>query len=161
MDKETKEILFKELYQLDENESEEDSDNAVEKLLQSKQVTQRNRRVRCSPPDQPLGRTVSAPLPLVSTPSRDKADEPMKAPISPVLSHTAKRDNFVDSLRQNKQTNDATALKHGVRVSGKRKRGQSLSLMPDSQQIFKNSSFCTYYETSYLHIRIDHYSFLS
>ena len=144
MDKETKETFFNELYQLDDNESEEDCSNAVEILRQSRSITQRNRLVRCSHPDQPLGRTVSAPLPLVSTPSKDRVDNSMKAPTSSVLSYTAKRDMFVDTSRQKKQTHDVTVLKDGFRVNGKRKRGQSLSLMPESQQIFKNSSFCTY-----------------
>ena len=144
MDKETKETFFNELYHLDDNESEEDYSNAVEILRQSRSITQRNRRVRCSHPDPPLGRTVSAPLPLVSTPSKDGVDNSMKAPSSSVLSHTAKRDVFVDISRQKKQTHDVTVLKDGSRVNGKRKRGQSLSLMPESQQIFKNSSFCTY-----------------
>ncbi len=144
MDKETKEIFFNELYQLDDDESEEDYSNAEEILHQSRPITLRNERVQCSRPDQPLGRTVSAPLPLASTPSRDRIDNSVKAPTSSVLSHTAKRDMFVDISRQNKQTHDVTDLKDGFRANGKRKRGQSLSLMPESQQIFKNSSFCTY-----------------
>ena len=144
MDKERKETFFNELYHLDDNESEEDYSNAVEILRQSRSITQSNRRVHCSHPDQPLGRTVSAPLPLLSTPSKDGVDNSMKAPTSSVLSHTAKRDMFVNISRQKKQTHDVTVLKDGPRVNGKRKRGQSLSLMPESQQIFNNLSFCTY-----------------
>lgn len=144
MDKETKETFFNELYQLDDSESEEDRSDAVEKLRQSRSIMQRDRHVRCSHPDQPLERTVSAPLPLVSTPSKDGFDSSMKAPTSSVLSHTAKRDIFVDISGQRKQSRDVAVLKDGFRVNGKRKRGQSLSLMPESQLIFKNSSFCTY-----------------
>ena len=144
MDKETKETFFNELYQLDDSQSEEDRSDAVEKLRQSRSIMQRSRRVRCSHPDQPLERTVSAPLPLVSTPSKDGVENSMKAPTSSVLSHTVKRDMFVEISGQEKQTHDVTVLKDGLRVNGKRKRGQSLSLLPESQQIFKNSSFCTY-----------------
>lgn len=144
MDKETKETFFDELYKLDDSESEEDGSNAEEILRQSREITQRNRGVQRSRPDQPLGRTVSAPVPLVSTPSRDRVDNSVKAPISSLLSHTAKRDTFVDTLPQNKQTRDGTVFKNGYRANHKRKRGQSLSLMPESQQIFKNLSFCKY-----------------
>ena len=144
MDKETKETFFDELYKLDDSESEEDCSNAEEILRQSREITQRNRDVHCSRPDQPFGRTVSAPLPLVSTPSRYRMDNSVKAPISSLLSHTTKKDRFVDASRHNKQTHDVTVLKDGGRANHKRKRGQSLSLMPESQQIFKNLSFCTY-----------------
>ena len=145
MDKETKETFFDELYKLDDSESEEDGSNAEEILRQSRDLTQRNRGVQRSRPDQPFGRTVSAPVPLILTPSRDRLDDFVKAPISSLPSHTAKRDTFVDTSRQNKQTHDGTVLKNGYRANNKRKRGQSLSLMPESQQIFKNLSFCTYY----------------
>ena len=147
MDKETKETFFNELYQLDDDESEEDSSNAEEILRQSRSITLRNRRVQCLRPDQPFGRTVSAPLPLVSDPSSARVDNSVKAPISSILSHTAKRDMCLDISRQTKQTHTVTNLKDGFRANGKRKRGQSLNLMPDSQQIFKNFSFCTYQET--------------
>ena len=147
MDKETKETFFDELYQLDDSQSEEDRSDAVAKLRQSRSSMQSNRRFRCSNPDQPLERTVSAPLPLVSTPSKDGVETSMKAPTPSVLSLTVKRDMFVEISGQKKQTHDVTILKDGHRVNGKRKRGQSLSLMPVSQQIFKNSSFCTYYGT--------------
>ena len=147
MDKETKETFFNELYQLDDSQSEEDYCDAVEKIRKSRSITQRNRPVLCSHADQALERTVSAPLPLVSTPSKDGVDDSPKAPTSSVLSRTAKRDIFLDTSRQKKQTRDVTVLKDGFRVNGKRKRGQSLSLMPESQQIFKNSFFCTYYGT--------------
>ena len=143
MDKETKETFFDELYKLDDSESEEDCSNAEEILRQSRQITQRNRSVQRSLLDQPFGRTVSAPLPLVSTPSRDRVDNSVKAPIPSLLSHPAKRDRLVDTSRQNKRTHDVTVRKDGFRVNHKRKRGQSLSLMPESQQIFKNLSFCT------------------
>ena len=139
MDKETKETFFNELYQLDDSQSEEDYCDAVEKIRKSRSITQRNRPVRCSHADQPFERTVSAPLPLVSRPS----DNSLKGPTSSVLSHTAKREIFLDTSRQKKQTRDVTVLKDGFGVNGKRKRGQSLSLMPESQQIFKNSFFCT------------------
>ena len=138
MDKETKETFFNELYQLDDSQSEEDYCDAVEKIRKSRSIT-----VRCSHADQPLERTVSAPLPLVSTPSKDGVDNSLKAPTSSVLSHTAKREVFSGTSRQKKQTRDVTVLKD---VNGKRKRGHSVSLMPESQQIFKNSFFCTYME---------------
>lgn len=144
MDKETKETFFNELYELDDDESEQDRSNTEELLRQSRQITQRNRGVQGSRPDQLFGRTVSAPLPLVSTPSRNRVDDSVKTPIPSLLSHTAKRDKLVESSRQNKRTHDVTVRRDGSRVNHKRKRGQSLSLMPESQQIFKNLSFCTY-----------------
>ena len=146
MDKEKKKAFFDELYKLDDSESEEDRSNAEEILRQSRQITQRNKSVQCSRPDQPFGRTISAPLPLVSTPSRGSVDDSVKAPIPSLLSHTshtAKRDGLADTSRQNKRTHDVTARKDGFRVNHKRKRGHSLSLMPESQQIFKDLSFCT------------------
>ena len=144
MDKETKEKFFNQLYKLDDDESEEDRSNAEEILRQSRQITQRNRDVQRSRTDQPFGRTVSAPLPLVSTPSKDRVDNSVKAPVSSLLSHAAGRDRFVDTSRQNMQTHGVTVRKDGFRANHKRKRGQSLSLMPESQQIFKDLSFCTY-----------------
>ena len=146
MDKEKKKAFFDELYKLDDSESEEDRSNAEEILRQSRQITQRNKGVQCSRPDNPLGRTFSAPLPPVSTPSRDRLDDSVKAPIPSHLSHTshtAKRDGLADTSRQDKRTHDVTVRKDGFRANHKRKRGQSMSLMPESQQIFRDLSFCT------------------
>lgn len=143
MDKEKKKAFFDELYKLDDSESEEDRSNAEGILRQSRQITQRNKGFQCSRPDQPLERTVSTPLPLLPTLSRDRVDDSVKAPIPSHLSHIARRDRLVDTSRQNKLTHDVTVRKDGFRVNHKRKRGQSLSLMPESQQIFRNLSFCT------------------
>ena len=145
MDKETKKAFFDELYQLDDSKSEEDRSNAEEILRQSRQITKRNKSVQCSRPNQPFGRTVSAPLPLVSTPSRDRLDNSIKAPIPSPLSHTshtAKGDGLADTSRQKKRTHDVANRNDRLRTNHKRKRGQSLSLMPESQQIFRNLSFC-------------------
>ena len=143
MDKETKETFFKELYKLDDDESEEDSGNAEQMLRQSRQIMQHNRGVQCSRPDPTFGHTVSAPLPLILTPSRDRFDDSVKVPVPSLLPHTAKKDRVVDSSPQNKRSHDGTIRNDGSRVNHKRKRGQSLSLMPESQQIFKDLSFCT------------------
>jgi hypothetical protein len=139
MDKAAKEAFFNELYELDKDSEEEDSCDASVILRRSRPATSESRTrsrtprhsildsVRSGPS---LARTVSAPLPpstrvgRLDIPSKSQSQDSNRAP-----------DMF-------KPSDNAATLRATLKQTGKRKRGESLKLMPESEQIFNGLSFC-------------------
>ena len=151
MEKEAKEILFDELYQLDkEDSSEEDQSNASVILRQSKVTpssdvlarTRRNRVSHSSPPNQTLLRTVSAPLLQPSALSPPQTNVMERSSFSSTASLHPSEQVITDTPIMAKKSASVTAQKEVSKTFGKRKRGQSLELKPESQQIFKGLAFC-------------------
>ena len=134
-----KKAFFKDLYALDDDDEDpEDDCKAAVMLANSKKaplsIGQEN--ITNSPGRHDLARTVSAPLPKPSTPGLDVsfvAATPFPN-TKPILKtnpdHATKMTSFV-------QTPIAIP-----KVRGKRKRGQSLEAMPESQRIFGGLAFC-------------------
>lgn len=151
MEKEAKETLFNELYQLDKEDScEEDRSNASVILRQSrlsplpKNVSARSPRnivLHSSRPEQSLLRTVSAPLPRLSTSSPRQANVVERSSFSSAVSSRLSPKAIIDTPIIAKKIADMTQKK-ASKTTRKRKRGQSLELKPESQQIFNSLGFC-------------------
>jgi len=151
MEKEAKETLFRDLYQLDEEESEvEDSSNAVLTLKNSRTPPSTSLIQTRAPHDKPnhstrptlsLQHMVSAPLPLnqlttlagLGRPNVSRSFQSTMCPISPI------RQVLDTSNSVSKAGVKGTSL---IPRTGKRKRGRSLEPKPESQQIFLGLSFC-------------------
>ena len=154
MEKEAKETLFNELYQLDkEDSSEEDRSNASVILRQSrlsvvpKDVSARSPRnlvLHSSRRQQSLLRTVSAPLPPLSTSSPRQANAVERSSFSSAVSSRVLQKAVVDTPITAKKIADMTQKK-ASKTTRKRKRGQSLELKPESQQIFNSLGFCRFH----------------
>lgn len=151
MEKTAKEAFFDELYKLDEDDSgEEDASNASIVLSRSKLVVQKPRIgprmeqdkvIHPLRSDQPLARTVSAPLPhQESTP--DNLLRPHDA-----ITYTSTDAPFIQGFHISNAPSitksvDSTKTKSMPKATGKRKRGQSLEQKPEYQQVFRGLSFC-------------------
>ena len=153
MDQEAKEAFFDELYLLDEEDSsDEDQSNASVILRQSRlgpqfrsdvsERTPRNRVLVSSRPDQSLLRTVSAPLPQppASSPRQDNVIH--RSSFSSTSSLQPSEQVIIDTPIMAKKNASMTAQNGVSKTGGKRKRGQSLELKPESQQIFNGLAFC-------------------
>lgn len=118
--------FFKELFQLDEDEDETEDPNDAAVIL-------RQFNIPCKPPHREersfLGPRIK---PRIPTPPPVEVSSPVKSP--PV--HVP-----VPSVRSTplKMVPPAKRLS---KSKGKRKRGECLELLPDSQQIFKGLAFC-------------------
>ena len=146
MEKEAKEVFFDELYQLDEEDSsEEDQSNASVILRQSRLAlpcTPRNRVYQSSRLEQPLLRTVSAPLPPPSASSPHQASVVERSSFSSTVSSMPSDQVIIDTPILAKVSAGMTPQKGALKTTGKRKRGHSLEVKPESQQIFNNLAFC-------------------
>ena len=152
MEKEAKEALFHELYQLDEESSgEEDRSDASVILRQSRHPLlasdisasiPRNRVIHSSNLEQSLFRTVSAPSPQLSASSPRRANVVEKSTFSSTTSSKFSEQVIFETPITAKKTANMTAQKVASKATGKRKRGQPLELKPESQQIFNGLAFC-------------------
>jgi len=141
MEKAAKEAFFNELYELDNDSEGEESCNASVILRQSRPPSSgpwtRSRTpqhsilnsIRSGPS---LARTVSAPLPHST--SAKTSDIPSKSQ-SQEINRTS---------NMPKPSENTTAMKATLKQTGKRKRGESLQLVPESEQIFNGLSFCKF-----------------
>lgn len=153
MEEKEKETLFDELYQLDEDDSgEEDQSDASVILRQSRlalalprsNVSARapsNRVIHSSRPEQSLLRTVSAPLTQPSVSNHRQANVVERSSFSSTASSKPFEQIIIDTPIMPKKSAGMTAQKEAPKT-GKRKRGQSLELKPESQQIFNGLAFC-------------------
>jgi hypothetical protein len=151
MEKEEKEALFSEIYQLDDGSEEEDLSNADAIIRYSNSSTQaranKNPLFHPSRSSHSIGRTISAPSPRISTATGYSASPAsVNTSFSSNMARKAQRDEVHETAHD---INQLSKSKGGTKVNGKRKRGQSLALMPESQQIFKGLSFCAYYRDMY------------
>ena len=151
MEKEAKETLFRELYQLDEDSSQEDQSNASVILRESRLAslgsdisvrTERDNSVHSSRREPSLLRTVSAPLPQPSAPKPRQADVAEKRSFTSTASSKLSEQVILDTPIMTKKIPNVTAWKDAPKAIGKRKRDQSIELKPESQQIFKGLGFC-------------------
>lgn len=143
-----KRCFFQELYELDVSD---DSVNDVGTVLAAFRAPKPKPKARPLPQAynrsraqlQHLGRTVSAPTPtgltttgtpkpLSTKPLSDAGDKHAEAVIkSPVA------ENF-----QSKTVADQKPTQMAPGAKGKRKRGRSLEVLPEAQQIFRGLRFC-------------------
>lgn len=151
MEEEAKKTLFRELYQLDDEESEvEDSSNATLILKTSKVFpsisrvkagTPQDRLHHPSRPNPPLKHAVSAPLlhsPLTTLADRGRPTASQSFP-SPLCSMSPKQQAIDPSNDVDRAGTTKTAL---IAKNGKRKRGRSPGPISASLQIFMGLSFC-------------------
>ena len=151
MEKEAKEALFRELYQLDEDSSEEDQSNASVILRESRLASlgsdvsasiRRDKAIHSSRRERSLLRTVSAPLPQPSASNPRQAEVVEKHSFTSTASSKLSEQVILDTPIMTKKNTSMTAQKGASKAIGKRKRGQSIELKPESQQIFKDLGFC-------------------
>lgn len=152
MEEKEKETLFKELYQLDEEDSgEEDQGNIALILRQSKPIpsqsdilarTPKNRVIHSPRSEQSLLRTVSAPLPQPLASSHRENNVVGRSSFPSTTSSKASKQVIIDTPIMAKKIASMTAQKGGSKSTGKRKRDRSLELKPQSQRIFDRLAFC-------------------
>ena len=163
MEKAAKEKLFLELHQLDDEESEtEDSSNANLILSRSKPLepSVRLESGRIQPAssistclDRPIGCTVSAPRSKQPTaPGKQAGNIPRSIGVSANINPASHQHQEVRDLGRVRKAIPTTDPKSMTKSSGKRKRGESLEMKPEAQQIFKGLSFCVLYVS---HVSID------
>ncbi len=155
-----KRCFFTELYELDvADDTLNDVDNVLANLRAAKPVrkaptssqTVNSRGANCTQPQfRVLGKTVSAPASLISERAKLPLAEPiphdgeiqLDASLAPVL-----RPPVTEGLElQSRTAADRQNLKAPVQMApnakGKRKRGRSLEVLPEAQQIFRGLKFC-------------------
>ena len=149
MEKEEKEALFRDLYRLDEDSSQEDQSNASVILRESRLAPlgsdvsariERDKAIHSSSREQSLLRTVSAPLPQPSASKPCQADLVKKRSVT--ASSKTSEQVILDTPVMTKKKTSMTAQKDVPKAIGKRKRDQSVEMKPESQQIFKGLGFC-------------------
>lgn len=148
-----KEIFFNELYRLDDSDEEQDTSEATLILRQSKDTFHqredpstplpKRRLIHTSCATQPFGRTISEPL-LTSRPVLETVELVKDTPLPSAM---PLKGNGMREEEANATTPSLTGAfakpdssKRGPKARGKRKRGQSLEIMPESQQLFKGFS---------------------
>ena len=141
--------FFAELHELDEPDDESEDTSGIDLILQQSKTPPRSlpkqipsQRLRSY---YSLGRTTSAPLPNPSSDAPNEVhiiqDGPSPSPV-PIINSALQCQVTVNGR---KMPNDGAApitTKPLSKATGKRKRGQSLEPIPDSQQIFKGLAFC-------------------
>ena len=151
MEKEAKETLFNELYQLDKDDSTEEDRSNASVILQQSRLSLPPKNVSTTSPrniilhslrrEQSLLRSVSAPLPRLSTSSPRPANVVERSSFSSAVSSRLSQKAIIDTPIIAKKNADMTQKK-ASKTTRKRKRGQSLELKPESQQIFHSLGFC-------------------
>ena len=152
MEKEAKEVIFRELYQLDEESSgEEDQSNISVILRQSRHPilasdvsarVLRNGVIHSSRLQQSLSHTISAPLPQLSTSTPRQANVAKKSSFSSIASSRSSEQVIIETPIMAKKIASMQPQKVASKATGKRKRGQTLELKSESQQIFNGLAFC-------------------
>lgn len=148
--------LFQQLYQLDESEEEPEGIDQIDILRHSKSINHASeKKVPSSPsPAQklsrplsschPFGRTTSAPLPQAPSLESNKVqiicDNPRSSPISTV--NPVYDPAMVDGHALSSCGSNVVTTKDVRKAKGKRKRGLSLEVIPESQQVFRGLTFC-------------------
>lgn len=150
--------FFEELYELDRpDSSREDFDNVLASLKANRRPRLLSRSsglssirggTRMPHQIQRLARTVSAPLALTSKPKASLTEPSLDTPTmtavtdaseSPIIKTSDLQPPAVGRSRTGKGEKPLKMPSVGKR---KRKRGQSLEILPESQQIFQGLRFC-------------------
>ena len=151
MEKEAKEALFRELYRLDEDSSQEDRSNASVILRESRLAPLssdvsasigKDEAIHSLRREPSLLPTVLAPVPQPSASNPRQADVVNKSSFSSNSSSNSSKQVIIDTPIVQKKFTSMPARKNTPKAIGKRKRGQSIELKPESQQIFKGLGFC-------------------
>ncbi|KAL8976585.1 MAG: hypothetical protein Q9205_007434, partial [Flavoplaca limonia] len=144
--------LFKELYELDVSDDSVNDVGTVlaafraakpaPKLRTTPQTINRRGATRATRKLQQLGRTVSAPTSLnlakpklLTTDSRSIDDETPQETVDAIV---------LNSPLVAKLPGEEIPTKMAPTARGKRKRGRSLEVLPEAQQIFRGSKFCKF-----------------
>lgn len=145
-----KEALFAELYQLDESGEEED----VEPLRAFAKPepwfsTSQPLAPKASSSHHSLGRTVSAPLQLVPLLKSEVVNVVEDTPPATSIAATRKIDGAVSAMKRTPTSKSFTTSNDNKNTKApktgmKRKRGESLEVLPESQKIFTGLSFCMF-----------------
>ena len=151
---EEKEAFFKELFRFDDEEEDEppDSCHVASILRHSKShvppllPSTKDIFLRSVQASTPLARTISTPLPGLKIPLT--ADVDVVYETTPLTTSTIRKASkavrrLTAGLGPNSSRQRANSASGMPKASKKRKRGQSLDMMPVSQQIFKGLGFCT------------------
>lgn len=140
--------FFTDLYELDESDDESDDTSEIGRILRQSKILVPPRSLPKLTPHlrscHPLGRTTSAPLPNSSNaPNKVHISQggPCPDPV-PIVNPAFQNHITVDRHKMSNGKVATTSTKPLSKAKGKRKRGQSLELIPDSQQVFKGLSFC-------------------
>lgn len=148
MEEKEKEALFDELYRLDEEDSSEEDRSDASVILHESRLALSRSDVPSRVPrnsvvhSSSLLRTVSAPLPQPSASGHRHANVIESSSFSSTASFKASEQVIIDTPVIAKKTTVMTPRKEASKPTGKRKRGQSLELKPESQQIFNGLAFC-------------------
>ena len=150
-----KEAFFKELFQFDGDKDDEPVDSfdvaSVLRHCKARVTTHvspllKDTFLRSAKASTPLARTISAPLPGLKTPLTAEVDVVYETP-SLTTSNMRKTPKPVERTTSGTGPNCSRQRANGAssmpKAGNKRKRGQSLNIMPESQQIFKGLGFCT------------------
>ncbi len=154
MEEKAKKTMFRELYELDDEESEEEDSSNASLILKRCKITPSSPRVETGTSRDRVNRSprsipsfkhaVSAPLlSLLTTPASQGC--PNASQSFPSTLH------FETPMQQAVDTSNSVTKPGHTRTTltpnnGKRKRGRSLEPKPASQQIFKGLSFCRLYQ---------------
>ncbi|CAD6576336.1 MAG: hypothetical protein ASARMPREDX12_007849 [Alectoria sarmentosa] len=134
MEEKEKETLFDELYQLDEDDSGEEDQSGVSVIL-------RQSRLALALPRSKFSARAPTPLPQPSVSNHRQANVVETSAFSSTASSKPSEQIVIDTPIMPKKTAGLTAQKEAPKTTRKRKRGQSLELKPESQQIFNGLAF--------------------
>lgn len=137
--------FFKELNELDESDDESEDTSKIDLILRQSKSPPHSLSKQPLRSCYPLARTSSAPLPNSSSHAPNEVhmiqDRPCPSPV-PMVSSDLSFQVTVDGHKMPNGGVTATSINPLSKSKGKRKRGQSLEPIPDSQQIFKGLAFC-------------------
>lgn len=139
MEQAAKEAFFDALYELDEDSQGEETCNASVILRQSRPSKSGSRDRSSSRPHSTIGSISSGPL-LTRTTSA-----PMSHSLRNKTSDISSKSQSQEASRTPNMAKpfDSTDFpRASLKQSGKRKRGESIQIMPEAQQIFNGLSFC-------------------
>jgi len=145
-----KEALFAELYQLDE--SGEEGDVAPLKAFlkpDPRFSTSQPLTPKVSSSHHSLSRTVSAPLQLVPLLKPEDVNVIEDTPLTTAIAATRRVARGTSAMKRTPisksfPTSSDTKTTRVPKTGTKRKRGESLEVLPDSQKIFTGLSFCMF-----------------
>lgn len=146
MEEKEKEAFFNELYQLDEEDSSQEDRSDFSVILHESIALSRSEVAARAPTNgiihsSSLLRTVSAPLPQPSASGHRQPSLVERSSFSSTASPKSSEQVIIDTPIVAKQTAGMAAQKGALKTTGKRKRGKSLELKPESQQIFHGLAF--------------------
>jgi len=154
----SKEAFFNDLYKLDDEEITDEGENEIALVLKTSKktaviaITPEQRATVDARLPTSMGRTMSSPVSLVRPrgPSRldsdDVIDRVKETPIASasVRLPSSKQTTVYPKLSRGESASTARQTKPASKAGKKRKRGQSLEPLPESQQIFRGKAFCKF-----------------